>query len=362
MSDEHEHHSHPHDAPVTTDDAGSQALAEALSSSFAIVKIVMVLMIIAFFCSGFFTVQPQEKVVILRFGKPVGEGQKALLSSGKLHWSFPYPIDEVVRIPITEIQKVTSNNGWYLTTPEAELSGEEVPAGASLNPAIDGYVITADRNIIHTRATLSYHIDDPISFVFGFTNAPATVQNALDNALLFTAARYKVDDILINKKDEFREAVQQRVSDLVEQERLGIVIDQCEVQSIPPRQLQPVFAEVTTAREKRNQALNEANSYTNRVFNESGAQATSITNAAAVASANYVKSITSEAKRFSDLLPQYQANSSLFVQQTFVQAMGQAFTNVQDKMFLPVHANGKPAELRLMLNREPPQPKPAANP
>jgi modulator of FtsH protease HflK len=363
MSDEHEHHdhAHPHDAPVATDDAGSQALAEALGSSFAIVKVVMGVMVFAFFCSGFFIIGPQEKAVILRFGKPVGDGSKALLTAG-LHWSLPYPIDEVVKIPITEIQKISSNNGWYLTTPEAELSGEEMPAGASLNPAIDGYVISADRNIIHTRATLYYHIDQPISFVFGFTNAAVTVQNALDNALLYTAAKFNVDDILTRDVAGFKEAVQQRVSDLAEQEHLGIVIDQCEVQSIPPRQLQPVFAEVTTAREKRNQALNEANSYTNRVFNESSAQATSITNAAAVASANYVKSITSEAKRFGDLLPQYATNSALFVQQTFVQAMGQAFTNVQDKIFLPQRADGKPRELRLQLNREPPQPKPAANP
>ena len=56
----------------------------------------MVLMVLAFFGSGFFTVGPQEKAVILRFGKPVGEGQKALLRPG-LHWSFPYPIDEVVQ-------------------------------------------------------------------------------------------------------------------------------------------------------------------------------------------------------------------------------------------------------------------------
>jgi membrane protease subunit HflK len=321
----------------------------------------MVLMAVAFFCSGFFTVGPQEKAMILRFGKPVGDGPKALLTAG-LHWSLPYPIDEVVRIPITEIQKISSNNGWYLTTPEAELSGEEMPAGASLNPAIDGYVITADRNIIHTRATLSYHIDNPKSYVFDFVSASNTVQNVLDNALLYTAAKFNVDDILTRDVDGFREAVQARVSDLADQAQLGIVIDQCDVQSIPPRQLQPVFSEVTTARENRNKALNEANSYTNRVFNESGAQATSITNAAAVASANYVKSITSEAKRFGDLLPQYQTNSTLFVQQTFVQAMGQAFTNVQDKMFLPVHADGKPVELRLQLNREPLQPKPAATP
>ncbi len=108
-------------------DAGSRALAEALRSSFAIVKVVMVLMVVVFFLFRLFhRVGPQEKAVILRFGKPVGDGQKALLSAG-LHWSLPYPIDEVVKIPITEIQKVSSTVGWYLTTPEAELSGEELP-------------------------------------------------------------------------------------------------------------------------------------------------------------------------------------------------------------------------------------------
>jgi membrane protease subunit HflK len=363
MSDEHKHHDHTPEpsAPVTAEDAGSQALAEALGSSFAIVKIVMVLMVIAFFCSGFFTVGPQEKAMILRFGKPVGEGSKALLTAG-LHWSLPYPIDEVVRIPITEIQKISSNNGWYLTTPEAELSGEEPPPGASLNPAVDGYVITADRNIIHTRATLYYHIDDPIRFVFGFTNAAVSVQNALDNALLFTAAKFNVDDILTRDVAGFHDAVLQRVSELAEQAQLGIVIDQCEVQSIPPRELQNVFSLVTAARENRNKLLNDAHSYENQVLNQSGAQAASVTNAAAAERARYVQAITAEAKRFGDLLPQYAANSDLFMQQTFVQAMETAFTNVQDKIYLPQRADGKPRELRLMLNREPPQPKPAANP
>jgi membrane protease subunit HflK len=363
MSDEHHHHDHAHEpaAPVTADDAGSQALAEALGSSFAIVKIVMVLMVLAFFASGFFTVGPQEKAVILRFGKPVGEGSKALLTAG-LHWSLPYPIDEVVRIPISEIQKVSSNNGWYQTTPEQELSGEEPPAGPSLNPAIDGYVITADRNIIHTRATLYYHIDDPIHYVFDFVAASNTVQNALDNALLFTAAKFNVDDILTRDVAGFKDAVQQRVSDLVEQAQLGIVIDQCEVQSIPPRELQNVFSLVTTSRENRNKALLDAHSYENQVLNQSGAQATSVTNAAAAERARYVEAITAEAKRFGDLLPQYQQNPNLFVQMTFVSAVEQAFTNVQDKIYLPSRADGKPRELRLQLNREPPQPKSAANP
>ena len=212
MNDEHDHHDSAPEPPVTPmaqEDASSQALAEALRSSFAIVKFVMVALVVIFLGSGFFQVGTQEKAIILRFGKTVGQGQAALLGPG-LHWSFPYPIDEVVKIPITEIQKISSTIGWFAETPEQELSGNLPPPGPSLVPGVDGYVITADRNIIHTRATLYYQVDDPIRYVFGFTSASNTIQSALNNALLDTAARFKVDDVLYGDVAGFQEAVQQR--------------------------------------------------------------------------------------------------------------------------------------------------------
>ncbi len=135
-------------APVTPVDSGSQAMAEALRSSFGIVKVVMVVLFAAFLFSGFFTVGPQEKAVVLRFGKPVGEGDKALLGSG-LHWAWPYPVDEVIKIPITEIQKVTASASWFFQTPEQAALNEIPPAGPTLNPAVDGYALTADGNIVH---------------------------------------------------------------------------------------------------------------------------------------------------------------------------------------------------------------------
>jgi len=368
MSHEHTHEHDPAPSPASgpplPEDAGSQALAEALRSSFTIVKIAMVLMVLAFFSSGFFTVGPSEKAIILRFGRPVGEGDKALLSSGKLYWSYPYPIDEVIKIPITQIQSVDSTIGWYAMTHDQEVlfkaTGAEPPSSGPLDPAVDGYVITADRNIIHSMATLNYHIADPIRFVFDFTNAAVVVQNALNNALLYTAARFNVDDILTRDVAGFRDAVLQRTSDLVEREQLGIVIDNCVVQSEAPRQLRDVFNLVTTARENRNKLLNDAHSYESKVLIQAGAQAITITNEAATASGNYVKSINADAKRFTDLLPKYQSNPNLFAQQTFLQAVGPALTNAE-KWIEPTAENGKKMEVRLMLNREPPQPKTAGS-
>src|ERR1019366_3936344 len=184
--DDHPHNGlpEPGQPPETPVDAGSQALAEALRSSFAIVKVVMVLLVLLCRASGFFTVGPEERAILLRFGRPVGEGEKALLMPG-LHWSFPYPIDESIKVSISGLQQVRSSVGWYALTPEQELSGIEPPAGGPLNPIVDGYALTADANIIHARAILTYRINDPIRYVFSFVNASNAVQNVVDNALLY---------------------------------------------------------------------------------------------------------------------------------------------------------------------------------
>src|SRR6266581_2084010 len=111
-------------------DTGSEALAEALRGSFKIVQVVMVLLVILFLGSGMFTVGPSERAIILHLGKPVGEGNQALLGSG-WHWAWPYPIDEVVKVPITEIQQLRPTIGWFAQTPEQEALDQDPPAGGS---------------------------------------------------------------------------------------------------------------------------------------------------------------------------------------------------------------------------------------
>ncbi len=347
-------------------DTGSEALTEALRSSFWIVKVVMFLLLIVFLGSGFFTVEPQEQAMIIRLGKPVGEGQKALLGPG-LHWSFPYPIDEYVKVPISAIQKVNSTVGWYATTPEQELAGTEeqsLPITYPLNPLRDSYVLTADRNIIHTRATLTYHISDPVAYVFNFVNASNTVQNALDEALMYAASSFKVDDILTRDVAGFKEAVRKRVAELVSQENLGIEVEECLIQSRPPRQLRDAFDSVLKAALARQKLLETAHSDEVQISSKAGADARSLVNLAESDRSRLVNETKSQAERFDDLLPKFRQNPNLFVQQRLTEVVGRVLTNAQDKIFLtdgagggPSLGSGNPKELRLLLNREPPKQK-----
>jgi membrane protease subunit HflK len=354
----HDHEPHAHSAPPpdTMVDTGSQALSEALRSSFVIVKVVMVVLLFVFLGSGFFKVGPDERAVILRFGKPVGTGEQALLMPG-LHWSWPYPIDDYRRISISGVQRVMSGVGWYATTPEMELAGTEPPPGPSLNPAVDSYLLTADGNIVHSRATLTYRIADPIAFIFNFVNASNSVQNALDSALLFAASRYTVDDILTRDVMGYNDTVRRRVTELSTQRNLGIFIEQCSVQSVPPRQLKEAFASVLRAEVTRNKVLNEARSYENQVTNRASADAQSVVNFAQSERVLRVTEVASRGKQFSELLPKYNENPNLFVQQRLNETVGRVMTNVQDKIFLSHNPEGRTRELRLLLNRELPKPK-----
>ena len=343
-------------------DSGAQALADALKSSFGIVKFVMAGLFIMFLFSGIFTVGPQEKAIVLQFGKPVGEGEKMLLGSGA-HWSFPYPINEVIKIPITEVQEVRSRTQWFLQSAVQEAKGELPYAGPTLNPAIDGYTLTADGNIIHAKATLRYHIDDPRRCVFefagegqqqsfGLAGISNAVLNVLDNALVHAAALTRVDEVL-QDKIAFQDAVTRRVAKLVQDQKLGIVVDQCIVETRQPRQLDAAFQSVTDAGQKRGTALTEARSYRDKKLNEADGEASARVNAAQAERDAMVAKIKGDVSIFKDNLASYRRNPDLFVQQSLAGTLSRAIAGVDYKMYLPTSPDGKPIELRLNLNREP---------
>jgi len=338
--------------PTALEDAGSQALAEALSASFAIIRVIMVVLVIVFLGSGVFTVGSQERAIILRLGKVVGQGEAALLGPG-FHWAWPYPIDEVVKIPVGQIQSVHSSVGWYAVEPGTDPLTNAPISTVSLNPATDGYTLAAQGNIMHVWATLRYRITAPVKYHFGFTNAAAAVTNILDNAILFASTRYKVDDAYRLDRNGFTEMVLARADQLVKQLDLGITREQSEVIARPPYPLKEVFDQVGTAEQSSSQTNNAARSQADKITSEARSAAANRLNAAENDRKRLVDLVASEAKTFQELLPRYEENPRLFLERRQMETLQRILTNAQDKILVVDRADGKPRQLRIQLNREP---------
>jgi membrane protease subunit HflK len=236
-----------------------------------------------------------------------------------------------------------------MTTREQEMAGTEPPPGPSLNPAADGYALTADGNIIHTRASVQYRIADPVGYVFEFSNASNVVQSAVDNALLWAASRYTVDQAIRLDQIGFRDTVWRRLETLLREQKMGVIVEQCTVRSMPPRQLKDAFDNVLKAEINRDRVLNESRSYENKVLSAAKSQAQARVNAAESERVRLVADIGSRAKQFEELLPKYEANPELFVQLRLTESLGRVLTNVQEKIYMPERAG----QLWLDMNREP---------
>lgn len=314
-------------------------------------------LVLLFLCSGMFVVEPNEVVVKLLFGKPVGLGKEQLLQPG-WHWAWPYPINEKVRIKVGQSQTVTSTSGWHATTPDMEARNEEPMAYGYLRPEADGYTLTADGNIIHVRASVKYRITDPIRYTFNFENVTDILTNIVNNSIIYASARFTADAALYRDKLGYRDTVIERVRQLVEGLDLGITLEPSDVETKAPVDVRGAFENVNKAEQARSTEISKARSYRDEMVNTALGQSNAIVNAGLMSSNRLVTTVAATAQVFQDQLPSYRANPHLFTERFLAARMQRVLTNANVKFTLPEGFD----ELRLQLSREPEKAESASNP
>ncbi len=339
---------------VAGDDASSQALSEALGSSLLLVRLLAVILAAAFVFSCVFTVNPSEVAVVLRFGKPVGEGADQIRKQG-LHWALPYPIDEIVRIPTGESKTIRTTRAWYAITAEEEAGGITPQGGPQLTPGVDGHVITSDGNILHVRATLRYKITQPVDYAFRFANATNLLRSCLDNSIHWASGRFTADSALYKDRIAFRDAIRRHAVTLVDRLGLGVGIDTLDVEVAAPLYVKTYFDQVIAAEQDRSKRINEAQGEFDRVTREAVGEAQRTRATGQSLSNSLVQAVSADALFFSQQREDYRKNPALFRERLRIAAIGRILTNAQDKFFQPASIG----EIRMNLSREPETPRKA---
>jgi membrane protease subunit HflK len=232
-----------------------------------------------------------------------------------------------------------------------------------LNPAQEGYVLTADGNIIHVKGELRYRIAEPgLDYAFNFADVPNAVLNAFsgasnavlnafNNALIYASATYTADDALSRDVGGFRERVRLQLERTITEQKLGIAVDQIDVQASAPLKLREAFAAVSEAEARRGKTLLDARSAANETLSKAQGEAAIRLAAGESDKTRMVQFVAAEASRFSSLLPEYHKNPVLFRNLRQSETLQRVFANPQVEKFLVPRRDGQ--EIRLQLNREP---------
>jgi membrane protease subunit HflK len=329
MVDEHRHEHDPeHEPPQPPSkgddlDAAGRSLSDALRISFAILKVIMIILVVAFLASGFKTVGSDEKALVLRFGKIRGVGQEAILGPGA-HWVFPYPIDELVRIPVEKNINLAINSFWYKETRDDILGPGVKPRNYvpdQLDPVQEGYCLTgsqrnapaaapvaaavltvaatgrlpirqgdgSDYNIVHTKWQVNYQITGveqffrniyvhealPGQIYFDVMNQSITplLRSLVEDAVVKAMVHYTIDEAL-QSIDTIPRRVQQLVQQKLDAIDSGIRVVQVQLVSVKwPKQVDQAFEAFISASQTSGQAITQSRTYAETTLNKVAGQA-----------------------------------------------------------------------------------------
>jgi membrane protease subunit HflK len=292
-------------------DAAGKSLSEALGISFVILKVIMVVLVAAFLASGFKTVGSNERAIVLHFGKIQGEGEKMLVEPG-LTWIWPYPIGEIVKIPVESRVSLPIDSFWYYERPEDVLAGQRRPVRPDqpLDPKSDGYCLTrneqttestslpagarrastaadgSDYNIVHTKWQITYQISDPVRFfrnvyvrditpgdvyfsvITGDQGVKPLLENLFEDAVVSSMVHYTIDDA-ISSKDTIPAHIQQVLQDKLDKIQSGIRLVGVQLlRSEPPPQVRDAFEASTKASQRSQTTITEARTYAENAISQ----------------------------------------------------------------------------------------------
>ncbi len=350
-------------------ESGLRSLVKSLQWAFAILLGIIIVMLIYFFSwGGYFSVEPQQAVIVMRFGKI----EDTLTTGG--HWYFPYPVHRFIRVQ-------TNQQFLRISFLQSQVNPDEIKS--SFEPGLDNYLLTGDANIVHTSWTLGYKISDPARYYetlatpekpvdngriaaddvvvdadgFSGRRGPQTMlRNLFRQAVLRVSAMSKVDELLSSGQARYSEAVQREFTRLLAEADCGIELESVVLdQVLPPAKTKESFAEVTAASSTMSTLRNQAEAYRVEVENDALARRAEILAAAETYRKQAVSTVKAESSYFQSILKEYRSNPRPVLMALYTTTLSGALADLSEEKFV-LSSGGKTKQLWLRLNPEPKRP------
>ncbi|MFN2362521.1 MAG: FtsH protease activity modulator HflK [Marinobacter sp.] len=236
---------------------------------------------------SFYTVDEQERAVVLRFG------EYSRTENPGLRFKVPL-IDSVRLVRVTNVRNAKSS----------------------------GQMLTQDENLVSVDLQVQYRVGDARAYVLNVRDSNEALAFATDSALRHEVGSSVLDEVLTEGRAELAVRVEQRLQNFLEEYSTGLSIVRVNVESTqPPDAVQDAFREVQRAREDEQQVKEQAETYRNKVVPEARGRAQRLTEEAAAYKQEVIERARGETSRFLAVLDIYQKSPEVTRERMYIQAL-----------------------------------------
>ncbi|MFC3122305.1 FtsH protease activity modulator HflK [Agaribacter flavus] len=265
----------------------------------------VIVALVVYALSGFYTIKEAERGVLLRFGEYNG------LANPGLQWKFTF-IDQVIPVNIQAINSLPSR----------------------------GAMLTEDENMVGVEMEVQYRVIDPQQWVFAVVDPEKSLNQAFDSAIRYVIGHSKMDDILTGGREIIRARVLEELQSIVSPYEMGVsVIDLNFTNARPPEEVRDAFDDAIAAQEDQERFIREAEAYAKAREPEARGVVNRMNEEAQAYKERVILEAQGEVARFEALLPQYAAAPDVTRQRIYLETMEQVFSNTS-KVMVDTEGNG----------------------
>ncbi|GAA6204777.1 MULTISPECIES: FtsH protease activity modulator HflK [Thalassotalea] len=262
------------------------------------IGLALIVAVLVYAFSGFYTIKEAEQGIVLRFGQYSGTVEPGL----RWKWTF---IDRIIPVDIQTTR--------------------DLPAA--------GFMLTRDENVVRVEMQIQYRVVDPRNYVFSVTNADDSLSQSLDSALRYVVGHAKMDDILTSGREQVRQDVWAELNDIIEPYNLGlIVVDVNFKDARPPEEVKDAFDDAIAAQEDEVRFLREAEAYAKGIEPRARGRVKRMEQEAIAYREQTVLDAQGEVAKFEKLLPEYQAAPEVTRQRLYLATMEKVYSNTSKVM------------------------------
>lgn len=253
--------------------------------------IVLVGLVVLLGIKSFYTVEPAQRGVILRFG-----AYSDVTDPGP-HFLIPF-VDNVIKVNVDQLSSFRHQ----------------------------ATMLTKDENIVDIELTVQWRIQDAADYLFQDQQPKKTIKDATETAVRETIGKSNLDYILTEGRSSVASDIKTSIQNTINSYRTGLEITSVNTQPAkPPEEVKSAFDDAIKAREDYAKLENQAEAYAKEVVPQArGAAARQVADANAYRD-KVIAEAEGEASRFLAVLTEYQKAPEVTRQRLYLDAVESVF-------------------------------------
>ncbi len=259
--------------------------------------------------SSFYTVEPDEEAVVLRFGKYVATYEPGL------HFKLPFGIDRATKVKTRLV--LQEEFGFRTRSTEGRRTSYDETGFHS-----ESLMLTGDLNVAEVEWITQFQIADPMKFLFHTRDPIPNIRDISEAVMRRVVGDRLVNDVLTVGRIEIAETAARLTQEVLDRYDMGIRIISVKLQDVnPPDEVKPSFNEVNSAKQEQEQVINQAERHYNQIVPEARGKAEEKIAKAEGYAAALVNHAQGDAKRFDLMLAEYQHAPEITRRRLYLEAM-----------------------------------------